>query len=135
MNTRPVSALIIAAALSVSASIPLFAAPKNDLPVTCPVRVLVATSDGCARITRGMYRGAVSHAMRYNSRVELSPDVWVYSGFHADTDSSYAQECGTVVITFADDKVANLQLANRSAVAVLSTNLKFGSSTEFIASK
>jgi hypothetical protein len=135
MNTRPVSALILATALSVSASIPLFAASKNDLPVSINVRTLVATSGGGVQIERGMSRWDVSYAMRYNFREELSPDVWVYTGFRANVDSPAAQDCKTVVITFAHNRVSNLQLVNKPAVDVIAANLKLGSSATNVASK
>ena len=72
MNMRPVSALIIAATLSVSASVPLFAASKTEAPTSYSIHTLVATSGGGVQIERGMSRGDVSYAMRNKVRQELS---------------------------------------------------------------
>lgn len=135
MNTRPASALILAAVLSVSTSIQSFAASKNDSPIGYPVNTVTATSNGDVKIVRGMYRGDVSWAMRYKSHEELSPDVWVFSGFHANLDQANDQECGTLVITFANNKVVNLQLVNRPAVSALAANLRLDSPVKNIASR
>ena len=129
MNARPISALILAAALSVSA--PLFAASQDASPTSISLRTLVASSNG----ERGTSREDVSYAMRYKSRVELSPDVWVYSGYHADAGAPNAQDCGSVVITFAHGEVADLQLVNKPAVAAIAANLRLGSPSRNLASR
>jgi hypothetical protein len=134
MNTRPVSALILAAALSVAASVPMSAASK-DAAVALPVQTVTVASNGNIKIERGMYRGDVSFAMKYKNREELSPNVWVYSGFHANSDAEIAQGCESVVITFANDKVVDLQLVNRPAATSIAANLRLGSSARNIASR
>ena len=135
MNTRSANALILAAVLSVSVSIPSFAASKNDSPIAYPVNTVTSTSNGCLKVVRGMDRGDVSWVMKYKSHEELSPDVWVFSGYHADNDLPNDQGCGTLVITFANDKVVNLQLVNKPAVAAIAANLRLGSPARNIASK
>jgi hypothetical protein len=135
MITHPVSVLLLAVALSASASVPLFAASKNDLPIAFSVRTLTASSNGDMKVNRGMDRGDVSYALKYKSREVLSPDVWVYSGFHADVDPANDQGAGTVVITFANDKVADIQLVNKPAVALIAASLRLGSPARNIASK
>jgi hypothetical protein len=133
MNARPISALILAAALSVSA--PLFAASQDASPTSISLRTLVASSNGDMKNERGTSREDVSYAMRYKSRVELSPDVWVYSGYHADAGAPNAQDCGSVVITFAHGEVADLQLVNKPAVAAIAANLRLGSPSRNLASR
>lgn len=135
MNTRPVSALILAATLCVAASVPMSAAPKSDVAIIYPVHALFVASNGDMRIERGATREDVSFAMKYESRKELSPNVWVYAGYHANLDSANDQGCGTMVITFASDRVVDLQLVNKVAVAVIAANIKFGSSATNVASK
>jgi hypothetical protein len=135
MNTRPVSTLILAAALSLSASIPLFAASKNDLPIAYSVNTVTVTSNGSMKIERGMYRGDVSWALRYKTHEELSPNVWVFSGYHANLDLANDQGCENLVVTFADDKVADLRLVNKTAAAAIAANLQRGSSARNLASR
>jgi len=134
MNTRLASAYIFAAALSVSALCSLSAASKNDTPVAFPVRTLTASKEGGEQIERGTTRSDVSWAMRYKSRQELSPDVWVFSGYHVDADLANASDCGTLVITFVHDKVADMKLVNESAATIIAANLKLSPSVRNVAS-
>jgi|SRR5271157_1416921 len=134
MNTRNASVLILAAALSASAFSPLFA--KDDVPVAYSVRTLISTSNGDMKVERGMTRGDVSFAMRYKDREQLTPDIWVYTGYHANnSDTANAQGCETVVITFANDRVSDLQLVNKPAFAAIAATLKPGSPARNIASR
>jgi len=135
MNARTVSALILVAGLSLAASAPLFAASPNEVPTAFTVRTLIATSNGDMKIQRGMDRGDVSYAMKYKVRQELSHDVWAYAGYHTDLPLADARDCRTVVITFVNDQVADLQLVNKPAVAVIAMNLKASSPSRNLASK
>jgi hypothetical protein len=135
MKARPTSVLILAAALSASAFAPLFASSKNDSPRAYPIGVLTATSGGGVKIERGSSMGDVSFALRYRVRQELSPNVWAYTGFHANLDLANDQECGTVVITFVNGQVSDMRLVNKPAAAAIAANLKLGSSARNIASK
>jgi hypothetical protein len=135
MNARTVSALVLVAGLSLAASAPLFAASPNEVPTSFTVRTLTASSNGDMKIQRGTDRGDVSFAMKYKTRQELSHDVWAYSGCHTDLAMANDRDCNTVVITFVNDYVANLQLVNKSAVAVIAMNLKANSPTRNLASK
>jgi len=127
--------LVLAAVLSVSSSSPSFAASKNDLPIAYSVNTVTANSNGDIRITRGMYRGDVSFAMKYKDHEELTPNVWVFTGYRANVDLVNDQGCETLVITFANDKVVDLQLVNKPAAAEIAANLRLGSSARNIASK
>ena len=62
--------------------------------------------------------------MKYKSHVELSSDVWVFTGYRADLDLANQRGCDKVVITFVHDKVADLQLVNRPAVGVITAGLR-----------
>ncbi len=135
MKARPSSVLILAAALSASAFAPLFASSKNDSPLAYPISTLIATSNGDMKVVRGTSIGDVSFALRYNARQELSPNVWAYSGFHANLDLANDQECGTVVITFVNGQVSDMRLVNKPAAAAIAANLKLGASARNIASK
>lgn len=134
MKTRLNTVLILAATLSASALVTVSAASNNNSPVAFPVKTLTASVQGGEQIERGTSRGDVSYAMRFKSRQELSPDVWTYSGYHADLDLANQKDCGTLVITFAHDKVVDIQLVNQPAAAIIATNLKLGGSMRNIAS-
>jgi|CZKI01.1.fsa_nt_gi hypothetical protein len=136
MNTRNASVLILAAALSASALSPLFASTKEDIPVAYSVRTLISTSNGDMKVQRGMTRGDVSFAMRYKDREQLTPDVWVYTGYHANnSNTANSQGCETVVITFSNDRVSDLQLVNKPAFAAIAATLKPDSPARNIASR
>jgi len=134
MNTRLDSALVIAAALSMSALLSLPAAAKQEFPAAFPVRTLTATSEGGEQIELGTSRVDVSWAMRGKRCQQLSPDVWVYSGYHADLDLANEQGCDTLIITFAHGQVASMRLVNKPAATIVANNLQRHSSTRNIAS-
>jgi hypothetical protein len=113
----------------------MFAASKDEAPAIYTIHTLIVTSDGGVRIERGMYRGDVSHALRYRYRQELTRDVWVYTGYRANLDTANQQGCETAVITFKNDKVVDMQLVNKPAVAVITAKLRLGSSSPQFASK
>jgi hypothetical protein len=136
MNTRNVSALFVAAALLASASVPLFATPPQvDIPTAFTVQTLIANSNGDMKVVRGMDRGDVAFAMKYKAREELAPDVWAYTGYHSDLKLVATRECNTIVITFVNGKVADLQLVNKPAVRVIALRLKAGATTRSFAAR
>ncbi len=122
MNSRLISIFCLAAAVSTSALISLSAASKDSHPAAYAVRqVFVDPASGSDQITRGTSRTAVVQLMGSPIR-ELSSDVWVYRGFHADLDAANDADCSTLVITFVHGEVANLKLVNQSAVSILASN-------------
>jgi len=135
MNSRPTSVLILAAALSASAFSPLFASPKNDVPIAYSVGTLIATSNANIKVMRGMARGDVSFAMKFKSCQQLTPDIWVYTGYHAENSALAIDQGLIVVITFSNDRVVDLQLVNKPAFAAIAANLKPGSPEKNLASK
>ncbi len=134
MNTRLASACILSA-LVAFASVPARAATANDAPIIFSIHTLSATSNGGIRIERGMDRGDVSWAMKYKSHEELSPDVWVFTGYRADLDLANQRGCDKVVITFVNNKVADLQLVNRPAVGVIAARLRANHPARDLASR
>jgi hypothetical protein len=134
MNTRLATACILSA-LAALASAPARAASTYDSPIIFSIHTLSATSNGGIRIERGMDREDVSWAMKYKSHVELSPDVWVFTGYRADLDLANQRGCDKVVITFVNDKVADLQLVNRPAVGAIAANLRANYPARDIASR
>jgi len=135
MKNHTASIVLLAAALTVSALTPMSAAPKNDLPIAFSVHAFTAKYQGLDQIERGATRTDVSRAMRGQSRQELTPDVWIYSGYKAEISLANEHGCGTLIITFANDKVVDLKLVNKPAVAVIAANLKLSPAVRNIASK
>ena len=125
------SLLLLAAALSTSALVPMSAATKNISPIAYSVSSVYVDSRGDF-IQRGDTRATVLFVMG-RPRQELSPDVWVYSGYQADLDLANEQGCDTQVITFAQGRVVDLKLVNESATRIVTADLK-SNRTKFFAS-
>ena len=123
MKTRSSSVLILAATLSAFALIPSSATAANAPAIGYTVSELALASRGYEKITRGTSRAEVTSSMGHPFR-ELSPDVWLYSGYHANLDRANEQGCNTLVITFAQDRVVNLKLVNRDATRAIAAMLK-----------
>ena len=135
MKNLTTSVVLLAAALCVSASTPLSADSKNQSPRGFSVRTLNVTPYVGEQIERGATRAYVARVMSGQSRQELTSDVWVYSGYHAELDAANEQGCGTMIITFANDKVVDLKLVNKRAVAVIAAKLNLSPAAKNIASK
>lgn len=135
MNTRPVFALVLAATLCLSASIPLSAASNPDLPVAFHVPSVTVVSNGNMTITRGSDASDVFYAMKYKNRERLASGVWVFSDFHADTDAPNVKGCRSVVVTFENNQVIDLQLVNQSAKVSIAARLSNGSTGRNLASR
>ena len=136
MKNLTTSIVLLAAALIVSASTALSADSKNQSPRGFSVRSLNVTPyEVGEQIERGATRAYVARVMSGQSRQELTSDVWVYSGYHAELDAANEQGCGTMIITFANDKVVDLKLVNKRAVAVIIAKLKLSPAAKNIASK
>jgi hypothetical protein len=122
MKTRIASVIIIAAALSASAFVPLSAAAKNNLPIGYPVDVIHLSGLGqYEQITRGVSARAVLRFMGSPTR-QLSSDVWAYRGFHANLDRADAEGCSTLVVTFSRGIVTDLKLVNPPAFGIIAAN-------------
>jgi hypothetical protein len=135
MNTHPVSAIILAATLCLSASIPLSAASQPDLPVAFHVQSVNVVSRGNMTIARGSDARDVFFAMKYKNRERLASGVWVFSDFHADSGAQIAQGCRSVVVTFENNRVIDLQLVNQSAKSSIAARLSGGSTGRSLASR
>jgi hypothetical protein len=127
------SAVIIAAALSVSAFVPSSPASEKTPALGYSVSTLTVNSRG-ERIQRGATQSTVRLLMGRPSR-ELSPDIWIYGGYYANLDLANEQRCDTLVITFVQDKVADLKLVNKRAIGVIAANAKNTRSPFYASSK
>ena len=119
MKTRIASVLILAAALSTSAFVPLSAASKDNRPVAYAVgTVYLDASRGLDEIAHGTSKAAVLQLIG-SPRQALTSDVWVYRGFRANLDAADTRDCSTLVITFTRGEVASLKLMNQAAVGII----------------
>lgn len=126
MKTNIYSVLLLAAALSASALVPLSAASNKDPAIGFPVTT-VKVNQSQDEIRRGTPIMTVLRLMGTLNQ-ELTPDVWICHGFRADNlEMANEQGCDILVITFADGKVADLKLVNQRAAVVIASNLKFKS--------
>ncbi len=135
MNTHTVSILVLSAVLGLPALRPLAAASEPRLPVAVHIQSVTLVSNSSTVIARGADFGDVFFAMKYKNRERLSPDVWVFHGFQDTANHSAVRDCRSVVVTFAQGKVADLQFVNRAAVTVLAANLRAGSAVRELAAR
>jgi hypothetical protein len=134
MNTRYAS-IAVAAVLCLTAVSRSLAFTLNDLPYGFHVGTVTANSNGSLKIARGMDKADVMWVMHYHNCEEISPDIWAYSGFTADSDFANVRNCSIVVVRFAHNKVVDLQLVNRPAVTLIASSLKPGGPAKNLASK
>ena len=131
MNTRIASLLVLAAALSASA---LSAASQDTLAIAYSVNAVTSASSGFEKVSLGATQGTVLRVLGAPA-LEMSPNAWVYHNYHADLALANEQGCDTVMITFAQGKVADLKLVNHPAAVSLAANGKIQSGRMIAASK
>jgi outer membrane protein assembly factor BamE (lipoprotein component of BamABCDE complex) len=116
------SVLVLAAALSATALVPLSAASKNVPAIAYPVNIVrVGLDDNQIKV--GSTRDAVRRLMG-NPHQRPTPDVWLYWNYRSDADRPNQQGCGTLIVTFSGDKVSDLKLANRRAVGLITSSAR-----------
>lgn len=64
-----------------------------------------------------------------------SADVWIHHGYQAPFDEANRRGCRSIVITFVDDRVADLKLVNSRAVAIIAAKRHGDSSDVFVTAK
>ena len=132
MKTRLLSFLLLLAAAP-SATV-LAKDSKNEPARTYPTpSITLHSSHGDDHVTVGDSREKVRLLMDCPNR-ELTRDVWLYHGFFADSKQANAQGCRSIIITFAGDKVVDLQLVNKPAAAAIAANLKLRPAIRNVAS-
>ena len=131
MYTRLPCLLVLAAALSASA---LSAASKDTPAIAYSVSDVTSAASGYEKISLGASQATVRRVLG-SPRQELSPDIWVYHNYRADLALANEQGCDTVVITFAQGKVADLKLVNHPAAVSIASNVRVQSARMIAASK
>ena len=135
MKTCLTPALILAAVLSTSASLPAFASTKDERAIAYPTSSVTAQSQyGNRQIIRGATRDEVQAVLDCPNRM-LSPDVWLYYGFSADLKEANDHGCRTMMITFAEGRVVDMKFINKPAAAVIAAKVKSNSATRYVAKK
>lgn len=122
MKTILLSLLVLAGVATSAAS----AESANPTPTAAAFAIPVrrADVDGWT-ISRGTPRQIVLNHWG-TPDVTLSGDVWVFSRFHARQKRAEARDCRLLVVTFVGDKVADLQLVNARAQAILADRVSRG---------
>jgi len=85
-------------------------------------------------IARGATEMTVLHMMG-TAMSKLSPNVWVYFGYHPIVADGQNRGCDTMVITFVDGKVSDLKIVNARATMVIAANLKHQPAGVMVAQK
>jgi hypothetical protein len=134
MNIRRLSALLLAATLCGSA--PLFAASESEIPASFSIQTVTVASGGGLKFERGDLRSDVMFAMKNKLCQRLSHNVWAYDGFFAENaHSDLLRRCETLVVTFENDRVVDVQLVNKPAFAAIAANVKLDQSQRKFASR
>ena len=121
MKTRLSSRLLLAAALAPFALTPAVAAPQAKPAAAHPVTSVERL--GCAAVTRGMPLHEVERSLGAPRR-KLSETVWVYRNFNAGFAQSPDDDCSTLVVTFTNGKVSDLQLVNDRAEIIFAARIE-----------
>jgi hypothetical protein len=134
MKTNISSVLILAAALSASALIPLSAAPAPQGVVPMAYSVSRVDVNSSESITRGATAWTVLRLLG-NPRQKLSSDTWVYYGYHADFEPANDQQCDKLILTVVRGEVTDIKLVNDHAVELIAAHAKTKSTGTIAASK
>lgn len=128
--------------LALAASVPSFAEtprPAVSLAHEHSANVPSAFVVGKVNVSdnTNLERGATEMTVRrlLGSPVkELSPDVWIYSGFQPDVpEHTQSYGCDNLLVTFADGKVVDLKMVNLRATEVIAANLNRAGAVQQIA--
>jgi len=127
MNTRSSVLVAIASTLLASAltaaqpTAPAVGYPASQ--ITVGVRDLFTSSIQTHTITAGTARKTVVSLLG-KPRQALTPDVFVYDNCEPDQSVARVRGCRTLVVTFSQDKVADLKFVNSAAATIIASNLR-----------
>ena len=121
MKSTASALILFAAAFSLTATGTLSAAPQKDQAYTHPVRVVERL--GRAPITRGSTAVEVVQSLGQPKR-KLSESMWVYRNYDAGFAQLPDDDCTTLLVTFANGKVSDLQLINDRAEIIFAARIE-----------
>ena len=130
MKTRASILTILVAAASTALALPLSAAPKTDSALAHPVTFVNRL--GNSVITQGTTKFEVLQSLG-SPHHRLNDNTWVYPGFRGDSTQRQEDDCNTLLITFTDDRVSDLKLANNRAVTVIAKQIESKKSSSLVA--
>jgi hypothetical protein len=133
MKTRLAALLLLAATLNAFAAAPSSPTALENIPCGYPVSKVNLTQN--VAIERGTSVMTVLRLLGTPSR-KLSPDVWVYPGYHPEVpDSPAARSCDSLIVTFGAGTVNDLKIVNLRATQVIAANLKRAATAVQVATK
>ena len=106
-------------------------AATNALPAAAHPVGRVEHSNGSV-VTRGTTVPEVLQALGYPSR-KLGKTVWIYHRYDGGIAQAPHCDCSNLVITFTNDRVSDLKLANSRAVVVFAKQMDTKKSTNLFA--
>lgn len=121
MKTVLFSTLLCAAVLGLTST--SLSAASAEKPKAFSHSVGSVTPKNGSLVTRGQTPEQVIQAIGNPAR-KLSPDVWVFPGFDAGTEQSRTDDCGILVVSFVEERVADLSLINPAAETVLAARFQ-----------
>jgi len=131
MKTNPKSVLL-ASLLSALAGSSLPAAPA-EVPARA-VRINAVEQSNRILVEPGTTEFTVRRLLG-EPRHKLNPDNWVYDRFFPSDSKVAADDCSTLLVTFAQGKVAELKLVNERAVKVITASLAKKDNVPMVAAK
>ncbi|HUJ44383.1 MAG TPA: hypothetical protein VLW52_12345 [Opitutaceae bacterium] len=116
MKTRILSVIVFVAALGGFPAGPLPAAPQK--PASKAYSVQAVTRDGATVVKVGSADSTVCRWLGEPSR-RLGDDLWVYFHFAGSREEAREAGCSTLLLTFANGRVADIKLINEGALGVI----------------
>ena len=121
MKTYATSLKLFVAALGFLLAAALPAAPASTPAAAYSVKNI--TRNDVVVIQVGSTTSTVYQSIGYPKR-KLSDDVWVYFNFRGSLDEAQNQNCGTLLLTFSNGKVAQIMLVNDRALNTIAAAMK-----------
>lgn len=108
--------LFLTSILAAGAIAPAFATESKVSVIPADVVTSIEELLARSRVSVGVSRESVITEMRHPNTA-LTPDVWVYTGFHANNLYN-AERYDTLVVTFKNDRVVKITLTTAEEVRV-----------------
>ncbi len=131
MNTRQLTLAALVAVIASLAATSAFAAPKTPSPKAYPVDKVFGHY-GQLVATVGIGESTVRYHLG-SPDGKVAPNVWIYSDFKGNLESAREDCCEYLVVTFQDERVADIKLVNCCAFRALASNPNRGFKTTPVA--
>lgn len=114
------SLITLIAALLYTAGIPALAKSENTHPMMFRVNEVVR--EGATLVKFGSTESAVWYQFG-SPDAKPAKNVWVYHNFRSSNERALSHECHSLMITFENDRVADIVLVNSRAKTVIVAEL------------